>query len=332
MTTKIYLPDTLAHWRWPRRINPHYLEVKEEAAAWIASFRVFSPKAQRAFDLCDFKHLRTGCDFMNLLLLFDESSDVEDAAGVQLQADIIMDALCNPHKPRPAGEWIGGEIFRQFWERAIKTASPQSQKRLVNAFSTYTQSMVQQAADRSHAHIRDIDSYLQVRRETVATKPAFALFELDMDLPDEVVNHPVIQDLSIWAADMHSLANDMLSYNVEQARGDDAHNIVTVVMNQLKTDIAGAMTWVEGYHKELERKFNEHFDKVPQWGGLIDVQVALYMNGVGNSVRANDQWCFESKRYFGNKGLEILKTRYVTLMPKTHADEMGPQVIDDSVL
>lgn len=237
----------------------------------------------------------------------------------------------------------------RFWERAVKTASPQSQKRIVNAFGTYTQSMVQQAADRSHAHIRDIDSYLQVRRETVATKPAFALFELDMDLPDEVVNHPVIQDLSVWAADMHSLANvgplrisrkindkhfpkDILSYNVEQARGDDAHNIVTVVMNQLKTDIAGAMTWVEDYHKELERRFNEHFDKVPQWGGLIDVQVALYMDGVGNSVRANDQWCFESKRYFGNKGLEILKTRYVTLMPKTRAEETGPQVIDDSIL
>ena len=50
---------------------------------------------------------------MNLYLVFDEYSDVEDAAGVQRQADSIMDALRNPHKPRPAGEWVGGEIFRQ---------------------------------------------------------------------------------------------------------------------------------------------------------------------------------------------------------------------------
>lgn len=54
-----------------------------------------------------------GCDLMNLYLVFDEYSDVEDAAGVQRQADSIMDALRNPHKPRPAGEWVGGEIFRQ---------------------------------------------------------------------------------------------------------------------------------------------------------------------------------------------------------------------------
>ena len=50
---------------------------------------------------------------MNLYLVFDEYSDVEDAAGVQRQADSIMDALRNPHKPRPTGEWVGGEIFRQ---------------------------------------------------------------------------------------------------------------------------------------------------------------------------------------------------------------------------
>ena len=64
---------------------------------------------------------------MNLLLLFDESSDVESAAGVQIQADIIMDALHNPHKPRPAGEWIGGEIFRQYVSR-IQGLAPQSQR------------------------------------------------------------------------------------------------------------------------------------------------------------------------------------------------------------
>lgn len=67
--------------------------------------------------------------------------------------------------------------------------------------------MVQQAADRSHSYIRDIDSYLEVRRETVAAKPAFALLELGMDLPDEIITHPIIQDLSIWAIDMLSLSN-----------------------------------------------------------------------------------------------------------------------------
>ena len=69
------------------------------------------------------------------------------------------------------------------------------------------QSVVQQAADRTHAYIRDIDSYLEVRRDTIGAKPSFALLELGMDLPDEVINHPVIKDLSIWVIDMLCLGN-----------------------------------------------------------------------------------------------------------------------------
>ena len=123
-----------------------------------------------------------------------------------------------------------------------------------------------------------------------------------------------------------------MSYNLEQARGDDEHNIVTIVMNQLKTDVVGAMQWVKDYHEELERKFNEHFVKVPQWGESIDSQVARYLDGVGNWVRGHDQWGYESERYFGTKGLEIIKTRCVTLMPKIHAEGMGPQIVDVSML
>jgi Delta6-protoilludene synthase len=50
---------------------------------------------------------------MNLFFVFDEWSDVSDEHETRRQADSIMDALRNPHKPRPAGEWVGGEVARQ---------------------------------------------------------------------------------------------------------------------------------------------------------------------------------------------------------------------------
>lgn len=50
---------------------------------------------------------------MNLFFVIDEYSDVAGVDEVQNQADIVMDALRNPHKPRPKGEWIGGEVTRQ---------------------------------------------------------------------------------------------------------------------------------------------------------------------------------------------------------------------------
>ena len=51
---KIFIPDLLARWPWPRRINPHFPAVAEESGAWTASLGAFSPKAQHAFDRAKF--------------------------------------------------------------------------------------------------------------------------------------------------------------------------------------------------------------------------------------------------------------------------------------
>lgn len=50
---------------------------------------------------------------MNMFFVFDEHSDVAHEDEVQVMANIIMDALRNPHTPRPKGEWVGGEVTRQ---------------------------------------------------------------------------------------------------------------------------------------------------------------------------------------------------------------------------
>ncbi|KAI0294469.1 terpenoid synthase [Multifurca ochricompacta] len=346
MSNTFYIPNVYENWKWSRRINPHYLEVKAETAAWIRSFGAFSPKVQAAYDLCDFcllasltypnhdkARLRTACNLMSVFLLCDEYSDVADEDEVQGMVNITEDVLRNPHTPRPKGEWIGGEITRQFWEMGIKTASPQSQKRFIETFGSYMQAVVQHGADRTNKHIPTIEEYFEIRRYDVGTKPSFAVLELEMDLPDEAVNHPAIQELSVLATDMIILDNDTASYNVEQARGDDNYNIITIVMNQNKTDIQGAMNWVYEHHKELEEKFMDIYEnKIPKFGEPVDEQLVQYVDGIGNWVRANDQWDFETERYFGKKGLEIQRTRWVTLLPKKYSNKIGPQYPDCSKL
>ncbi|KAI0291492.1 terpenoid synthase [Multifurca ochricompacta] len=312
-------------WRvkWPRRLNPHYHEVSATSTVWMSSFGAFTPRAQEAYDRCkisllaslaypfhDKARLRTCCGFMNLAFLFNEYSNLAREDEVQIMDNIIMDVLRNPHAPRPEGEWIGGEVTKQFWESAIKIANPQSQKRFIESFSTLMQGTVQQAAWRSSKYIPSIQEYIEERRRTIGSSPVFALIELGMNLPDEVVNHPAIEELSMLVTDMVWMANDIASYNLEQARGDDGHNIVTILMHQNKADIQGAINWVYEYHKELEGKFMDIYEnKIPRFGEQVDEELARYVDALGNCVRANDQWDFESERYFGRKGLEIQRTR-----------------------
>jgi len=246
-----------------------------------------------------------------------------------------VDAMRNPHTPRPKGEWVGGEIARQFWELAIETASPQSQKRFIETYGFYAQAVVQEAADRSHKLIRSVQEYFEVRRDTVGARPCFALLELDKNLPDEAVRHPVVEEMTTLAVDMIMLCNDIVSYNVEQSRGNDDHNIITIVMHQNKTDIQGAMEWVDDYYKEAVAKFMDLYENnIPKFGEPVDTELVQYVDGMANWVRSTYQFSYESERYFGKKGPEIEHTRWVNLLPKEYSspEYIGPVIVDGSFL
>ncbi|KAG1873120.1 terpenoid synthase [Suillus subluteus] len=341
---KIFIPDLLARWPFPRRLNQHYSKVSAESCAWLEGFKAFSPKAQQAFNCGNFglvgclaypiaseEHVRSACDYMNLATVIDEYSDVSEEGEVHKQKDAVMDALRHPHEPCPKGEWVGGEVARQFWERIIRNgASGQTQKWFIAIFDEYLEGVVQQAIDRSGHHIRDIQSYFDLRRIAVGAKPAFVLLELGLDIPDEVISHPTIEDIIVVSLDMIALINDILSYDLEQARGDDDHNIVTIVMHEFDTDVNGAMSWAMDHQTKLEKKYFEAVAAIPKWGESIDSQVREYCDGLGNWVCASHDWSFESERYFGTNGMEVQQKRWILPMPKDHlksCEEIGPVLV-----
>lgn len=61
MSHCIFLPNTLANWKWRRQINSWHEEVRKSSASWLAGFGVFSPRAQHAFDKCDFGQYTLNC-------------------------------------------------------------------------------------------------------------------------------------------------------------------------------------------------------------------------------------------------------------------------------
>ncbi|KAJ6477498.1 terpenoid synthase [Mycena vulgaris] len=324
------IPRTLECWPWPRLINPHYLRAKTESSAWLESFGAFSETAQAAFNKCDFnllaalayptatmEHLRICCDLMNLFFVFDEYTDCADEGEARRLADIVMDSLRHPHKARPRGESVVGEIARQFWCRTIIITSPLCQRRFIDAFGHYTSSVVTQAADRGQGHIRNVAEYLATRRDNIGAKPSFAVLDLALNVHDDVITHPCIEKLTVYTTDMLIIGNDLCSYRVEFASGDVAHNILTVVMHEFDIDLPSAVLRVENYHRDLVENFLAVFKELPRWGETeIDRQVASYVHGLGNWVRANDAWSFESQRYFGVDGLNVQDHRTVGLWRK----------------
>ncbi|KAL7282764.1 terpenoid synthase [Trametes coccinea BRFM310] len=325
----LYIPDFMADWPWPRRIHPLYEEVAAESNEWLRSFVAFTPASQAAFEKCDFgrlaslaypdasrDHLRTGVDLMNVFFIIDEYTDVEPAPVVREMIDAVIDAVHNPYKPRPAGETILGEVVRQFAERAFKTATPEAVAHFLESFTDYVRSVVTEAEDRCNGTLLSIDEFIKIRRENNGGRPSLSPCELHLNLPDEAFYHPHIVEMRTCIVDMITIINDVMSYNREQATENDHYNLLTIVRRNLNVDFDTAMAWVVDFHKSVSGRFLEGLKNVPSFSPEVDAQLQEYLQSIANWPRCLDSWSFESKRYFGERGLEVQRTRHVPLLPR----------------
>ncbi|KAI9439678.1 terpenoid synthase [Lactarius indigo] len=341
---QFYLPDLFAQWPWPRLLNQNYEETKPESDEWLRGFEALDAKSQRSFDQCNFGApgiallsslgyplldkdcLRVTCDLMAFFFIYDEYTDKLDEDSARMCADMVTDALRNPHKERPQGESKLGEIARQFWLRAIKVASEAAQRRFLKSFTAYVYAVIDEASDRNAGRVRSITDYLELRRLTAAIRASFFPVELGLDIPDGIMSHPAIDSLLGLAADALILTNDLYSYNIEQAAGHDGHNILTVVMNEKCVDLDGALDWLAEYNRVVLSRFQAQYRMLPSWGPDMDPVVTAFVERLGYWIRGHDCWSFEAERYFGKKGPEIQKHRVVTLLPRSRTPDVTPMM------
>jgi len=78
--------------------------------------------------------------------------------------------------------------------------------------------VIDEASDRTSGHIRSIVDYIQLRKLTAAAKATFFLVELGLDIPDEVMEDPVLQSLLSLTADALMLGNVRISLIISKRR------------------------------------------------------------------------------------------------------------------
>lgn len=82
-----------------------------------------------------------------------------------------------------------------------------AQRRFIETFDDYTSAVVLEAEHRSRAYVPDVYGYLATRRDTSAARVCCVMLELGMDIPDEAVKHPVVQELYMLTLDMIVFSN-----------------------------------------------------------------------------------------------------------------------------
>ncbi|KAJ6495953.1 isoprenoid synthase domain-containing protein [Mycena vulgaris] len=237
------------------------------------------PRAQTAFNRCPFgiftslayanagpAHFCAACDLMNLFFVFDEKSDEASGDEVAQQVADIMNALRYPMQNIP-GENILGAMARSFWKRTLLVSSPSSAQRIIRPFSEYTDAVHQQAMDRDQGHIRSIPDF----------------FLMTDDVPDSVVDNPHIERLACAAIDMTILAN-VRPFNPFSRQvlipGDEAHNMVAVVMVEKNLTVQEAVDHIGEQYRELSRSFCEDMETLPTFPDPLPASVTLEKKGL----------------------------------------------------
>ncbi|PPQ66010.1 hypothetical protein CVT24_011954 [Panaeolus cyanescens] len=325
--TKIILPDLVSHCTFQLRQNRFRKQVTTETKKWLFKGDNLIGKKRNAYhglkcglltSMCypdaAYPQLRVTNDFLTYLFHLDNLSDDMDKSGTTTTADVVLNALYHPH--RYASERVG-KMTRDYWKRLILTASPGAQQRFIETFDFFFQSVTQQAYDRASGVIPDLESYIALRRDTSGCKPCWALIEYanNLDIPDEIMDHPVLRNLGEATNDLVTWSNDIFSFNVEQSK-NDTHNMICVVMAQHSLDLQSAVDFVGDMCKGSIERFMMERENLPSWGPEVDWQVKVYVDGLADWIVGSLHWSFETERYFGKVGKEVKKSRVVELLPK----------------
>ncbi|KAI0325772.1 terpenoid synthase [Cubamyces sp. BRFM 1775] len=327
--TTFVLPDLHAITPFVSFFNPHYDKISPEATAWVVQFSVLSGR-QRAHYISSMTQLLTPytypraneeryrccCDYVSILFIYDEITDHQSGEDARSSSE----RACNAMEDANFDDGTAlCRLIHDFSRRLSDGCGPVTFQRFISYWKLYVNAVTKEAQLREHDEVLDPDSYQQLRREFSSVRASLVIsgYALGIDLSDEVFNHPTFSTMYLAATDMVCVANDLYSYNMEQAMGagHGGNNLLTVLMKHKGLDLQGAVDYVGEYWKTLVERYLNAKRDLPSWSEEIDKDVAQYAVAMEDWVIGSMDWSFESPRYFGAVREEVKGTRVVHLYP-----------------
>ncbi|KAF8817274.1 terpenoid synthase [Phlegmacium glaucopus] len=334
--THFRLPDIVPGEEWPFSCPTHSLAAKAntESLRWLKSFGQHSERALLNFSryridvLVSWSYRHSGpdhyqlcSDLMYLYWLIDDITDKQTTEAALREADHMKIALADPFAPPPQNEAVLGKAVRSFWGTVLTKLNPppQSKARFIKNFTSYINSLPEEAEDRQTGRLRNIEEHFHLRRRTGGLLPSFDFIYMPFELPDAIADHPHINRMTLAVGDLVITANDIYSWNVEQAGGQMtvAHNIVDVVKREKGLDMQGAFDFVEGMYLDIQKGLLDDLKNIPTFEGPENKVLKFYVEGLVEWVQGNVEFSLASGRYFRDLmgDADIRKTRLVAIYP-----------------
>ncbi|KAJ3498172.1 hypothetical protein NLG97_g1330 [Lecanicillium saksenae] len=175
-------------------------------------------------------------------------------------------------------------------ERMRASTSASLQKRFAQAMQSYCDGVLIQVSERFGQRLLSLEEITAIRRNSAGCKPLYHLVEYahGLQIPDEVFDSPIIQELEDLGMDMVAISNDILSYKKEQAE-DVPHNMVAVCRLH-GMSVQQAFDTVGKLLEHRYQRWDEIKESLPSWCVTADTDVRRYIDGIKSVVSANLNW------------------------------------------
>ncbi|EMD32753.1 hypothetical protein CERSUDRAFT_126560 [Gelatoporia subvermispora B] len=315
------------------KLNPNEEKAWDRTSAWFDNHNVYHGKkkagflshrfdsyAGMSFPDADVDHLDNCIAFFLWAFSFDDLSDEgalqSSPEGVKRGVDISLGVLHNPDAPPPKFPYAA--MLHDIWRRFRATASPGACNRFKRAVESWMWSQVEQSANRATDEIPSVEDFIILRRRTIGGPIVEAMIEysLDLQIPEFVWDHPVLEGLSKAAIDIMTWPNDLCSFNKEQSDGD-FQNLVFCIMLERDCDL---QTAVEILTDMLAQRVADYADlkkQLPSFGPEVDLELARYFKALEQYVQGTVVWYYYSPRYFRGQDVSNKKDLLVPVYERT---------------
>ncbi|KAG6993738.1 hypothetical protein G7Y79_00051g086580 [Physcia stellaris] len=344
----LLLPDLFISFMAPEpRLNPRYEEVKQVSESWIAELCHYDEKSYKKHVAADFPYMvaisardaepeefRTICDWMNWVFDFDDMFDDGYLQKNPEQAKIAVTNLKNVMNVDDPSHMMNAEdpllkAFASVWHRVAKVSQTQAvaykpdtfsqrspegvRKRFIKYNTDYVDGVLCQVEVVASANQISEEEYMAMRRRSIGAAPCFVFIEYfyGFELPDEVLQHPSIQQLEKLTKEFIIIHNDAVSFPKELALGTDQNLVAFYGRRGLAPQ--EVYDKLDIMLKARCRQWYLAWADVPQWGETIDQHVQKYIHGLQDLARGNLYWSFRGTRYFGEKTDHVRRTRAITV-------------------
>ncbi len=310
---------------FPSQINKHVDVLENYALEWVLRFNLLKNKAvarsfsksqfflltARCYPYCELEELKIINDWVSWMMTFDDLCDEEyigkNPSLLQVYYTRFVEILQGSELRN--SDLAHAYALRDIRDRLLQIESVKWYDYFVQSIEGFFNGCVQEAANKAHRNVPDVDTYIRMRSLTGGMEHFLDLIDFcnHLIIPEFLRENDSLKQLRLMANNIASWCNDIFSASKEIAIGDVNNLIIVLAYNQ-ELPLEQAIQRAVEMHDQEIRNMIALEASIPSFGEEIDAQVAKYISGLHSWIRGNLDWHCQSRRYHDIEKLQLAKS------------------------